>query len=143
VIAAPDKRTADILLDMLDKHLSISIKCQGYLDVFNGINITQTHNYIKINCYSFVEKACKKNLTSWMHTIPLTDNRPTPLPTDSTWLKKFKAAISSLDKTEQDWIAMATKLNYCGGVGELMWAHLPPRPCVHQCQIIPIKLPPS
>jgi hypothetical protein len=41
-IATPDKCTADILLDMLDDCLSIPIKCQGYLDMFNGVNVTQT-----------------------------------------------------------------------------------------------------
>ncbi len=56
-IAAQDKRTADILLDMLDDCLSIPIKRQGYLDMFNGINVTQICDYIKINCHSFIEKA--------------------------------------------------------------------------------------
>jgi hypothetical protein len=59
-IAAPDKRTADILLDMLGNHLSIPIKHQGYLDMFNGINVTQTRDYINFDCHSFVKKACKK-----------------------------------------------------------------------------------
>jgi hypothetical protein len=53
-IAAPNKRTSDILLDMLDDCLSIPIKHQGYLDMYNGMNVTQTHYYIKIDCHSFV-----------------------------------------------------------------------------------------
>jgi hypothetical protein len=77
---------------------------------------------MKINCHSFVEKACKQYHTSWMHTIPLMDNHPTPLPTDSNWLKKFNAAIRSPDKTEQDQLAKAMKLNYHGDIGELIWA---------------------
>ncbi len=36
-IAAPDAKTADILLDMLDKKLTIPIKRQGFLDKNNGI----------------------------------------------------------------------------------------------------------
>ena len=36
-IATSDPKTADILLDMLDERLSIPIKRQGYLDMFNGI----------------------------------------------------------------------------------------------------------
>jgi hypothetical protein len=32
---------ADILLDVLDDRLSIPIIRQGYLDMFNGINVTQ------------------------------------------------------------------------------------------------------
>jgi hypothetical protein len=120
--AAPDKRTANILLDMLDDRLSIPIKYQGYVNMFNGINITQTRNYIKVDCHSFVEKTCEKYLTSWMHTISLTDNCPAPLPTDQNWLKKFNAAIISSDKDKQDQLANAMKLNYHSGVSGLIWA---------------------
>ena len=46
-IAAPDAKTANILLDMLDDKLTIPIKRQGYLDMYNGIDISQTRDYIK------------------------------------------------------------------------------------------------
>jgi hypothetical protein len=45
-IAAPDARTADILLDMLDEELTIPIKRQGFLDMYNGIDVYQTRDYI-------------------------------------------------------------------------------------------------
>jgi len=41
-IAAPDAKTADILLDMIDDKLKIPVKRQGYLDMYNGINVLQT-----------------------------------------------------------------------------------------------------
>jgi hypothetical protein len=41
-IAAPDPRTADILLDMLDENLSMPVKRQGLLNMYNGIDVTQT-----------------------------------------------------------------------------------------------------
>ena len=40
-IAAPDTQTADILLDMIDNKLKIPVKCQGYLDMCNGIDVLQ------------------------------------------------------------------------------------------------------
>ena len=107
---------------MLDDCLSIPIKHQGYLDMFNGINVTQIHDYIKIDCYSFVEKACEKYLSSWIHTIPITDNRPTPLLTNQTWLKKFNAVVSSTEKDNQTCLAKEMKLNYHDGIGKLIWA---------------------
>jgi hypothetical protein len=120
-IATLDKHMADILLGMLDDRQSIPIKCQGYLDMFHGINVTQTCNCIKIDCHSFIEKACKKYLMTWMHTIPIMDNQPTPLPTDQNWLKKFNAAVGSSNKDDQDCLAKEMKLNYPGGVGEHIW----------------------
>ncbi len=96
--------------------------------MFNGINVTQTHDYIKIDCHSFVEKACEKYLSSWIHTIPITDNRPTPLLTNQTWLKKFNAAVGSTDKDNQARLAKEIKLNYCGGFGKVIWAMITCRP---------------
>jgi hypothetical protein len=46
-IAAPDQQMANILLDMLDNKLTMPIKCQGLLDMFNGVDVIQTRNYVK------------------------------------------------------------------------------------------------
>ena len=35
-IAAPDAKTADILLDLIDNKLKIPVKRQGYLGMYNG-----------------------------------------------------------------------------------------------------------
>jgi hypothetical protein len=68
-IAAPNEQTADILLDMLDDKLTIPIKRQGFLDMYNGIDVYQTRDYIKIACTSFVvDKCCDKYVETWMKT---------------------------------------------------------------------------
>ncbi len=100
-IAAPDAQTADILLDMLDEKLTIPIKQQGYLDMYNGIDIYQTKDYIKIACKSFVEKCSEKYLETWMKTYMMSSTRPTPLPLDPTWMKKFNTATGDPDKKLQ------------------------------------------
>ena len=53
-IAAPDAKTTDILLDMIDDKLKILVKCQGYLDMYSGIDVLQTRHYIKISVRSFI-----------------------------------------------------------------------------------------
>ncbi len=80
-IAAPDERTANILLDLIDDELSIPMKRQGYLDMYNGIDVLQTRDYIKISSKSFIDKICEKYLNSWMQNFTSTEDRPTPLPT--------------------------------------------------------------
>jgi hypothetical protein len=59
-IAAPNHHTTDILLDMLNEMLTMPIKRQGLLDMFNGINIVQTRDYIKIDCHTYIDKFCGK-----------------------------------------------------------------------------------
>ena len=53
-IAALDSHTADLLLDMLDDKLSIPIKRQGLLDMYNGIDVLQSRHYVKISCTSLL-----------------------------------------------------------------------------------------
>jgi hypothetical protein len=55
-IAAPDKRTANILLNKIDNELLIQMKWQGFLDMYNGIDVAQTWDYIKISCTTFIDK---------------------------------------------------------------------------------------
>ena len=51
-IACHDEQTAHMLLDIIDDHLSIPLKRQGLFDMFNGIDVTQTQDYIKIDCHT-------------------------------------------------------------------------------------------
>jgi hypothetical protein len=41
-LGAPNQRTANILINMLDQKLTMPIKQQGLLDMFNGVNVVQT-----------------------------------------------------------------------------------------------------
>ena len=58
-IAAPNELTANILFDMIDDKLTIPMKRQGFLDMYNGIDVIQTCHYIKILCTSYINKICK------------------------------------------------------------------------------------
>lgn len=73
------------------------IKQQGLLDMFNGINVAQTRDYIKIDCHTYVKKMCTKYMSTWLNKIPLSENRPTPLPSDGDWPKSFNAVTGPTD----------------------------------------------
>jgi hypothetical protein len=128
VIATPDSRTADIVMDLIDKKLTIPIKRQGYLDMYNGVDIIQTQFYIKINVKSFIEKTFEKHIATWMKTLYPTPNRSAPLPSDGDWLKKFNLASGNPDKAAQAQLAKRMQLSYRSGVGELIWAMTTCRP---------------
>ena len=55
---------ANILLDMIDNKLSIPMKWQGYLDMYNGIDVLQMRDYIRITCKTFINKIWDKYLNS-------------------------------------------------------------------------------
>ncbi len=51
-----------------------------------------------------------------------TEDRPTLLPTDPRWFKKFNAAVGDPDPKVQAKLAKKIQLTYQCGVGELIWA---------------------
>jgi hypothetical protein len=119
-IAAPDAKTSNTLMNMIDDRLKTPIKCQGHLDMCNGINVHQTHYYIKINLATYVNKIFEPYFATWMKTAYPTPARSTLLPSDPTWLKKFNVAIGDPDKKAQAQLEKSMQLNYCSGVGELI-----------------------
>ena len=69
----------------------------------NGIDIVQTKDFIKINVHSYIKKFCLKYEDTWVSKVPIAENRPTPLPTDPNWVKKFNLAIGpSESKAQKD-----------------------------------------
>ena len=127
-IAAPNEHTANVLFDMIDDKLTIPMKRQGYLDMYNGIDVVQTRHYIKISCTSYINKICDKYLQTWMRNYTSTDDRPTPLPSDPAWMKKFNAATGDPDPKVQTRLAKTMDISYRSGVGELIWAMTTCRP---------------
>ena len=127
-IAAPDAYTSDFLMDLIDEKLSEPIKRQGYLDLYNGVDIIQTRHYVKLNVKTFVEKAFAKHIETWMKTSYPTPNRSTPLPASDEWLKKFNSAIGNPDSKFQASLSKKMQLSYRSGVGELIWAMTTCRP---------------
>ncbi len=127
-IAAHDEKTADILLDLIDEQLTIPLKRQGLLDMFNGIDVVQTQHYIKVSCHTYINTFCEKYLDTWLGKTPITENRPTPLPTDPTRIKNFNAVVGSSDNEIQKELSNKMQIKYKAGVGELIWAMMTCRP---------------
>ncbi len=121
-IAVPDEHTANILLNLIDKELPIPMKRQGYLDMYNGIGVLQTRDYIKISTITFIKKIYEKYLSSWMNNFTTMTDWPIPLPLGPNWIKKFNAAIGDPDSNIQKKLATTMQLSYHCSVGKLIWA---------------------
>ena len=87
-IAAPDEHTANILFDMIDEELTFPLKRMGLIDLFNGINVEQTKDYIHISCSTYLDKIMERHTTSWLD-VNNRGTHTTPLSTKKTFLDKF------------------------------------------------------
>ena len=61
-VAAPSERIANILFDMIDEEITFPMKRMGLVTLFNGLDITQTREYIKISAETYINKIMPKYL---------------------------------------------------------------------------------
>jgi hypothetical protein len=121
-IATPNEHTANILLDMLDKKLTMLIKQQGLLDMFNCVDVTQTKHYIKLTAIHTSINSVPNTLTPGFTLSRPPQIKPTPLPTDSTWLKKFNAAVGPNNPQAQCNLKALMQIKYRGSISKFIWA---------------------
>jgi hypothetical protein len=95
-IASPDEKSSDMLMDLINDKLLEPIKRQGYLDLYNGVDIIQTRHYIKLNIKTFVEKVFVKHIETWMKTSYPTPTRSTPLPRMTNGSKSSIVPLATL-----------------------------------------------
>jgi hypothetical protein len=55
-ISAPSQCIANHLLDLIDDKLSIPMKRQGLVMLYNGLDILQTEDYIKVSCETYINR---------------------------------------------------------------------------------------
>ena len=120
-VAAPSKRIADILFDMIDDRLTFPLKCMGIVELFNGTGVLQTQDYIKVHCKTYLERIMQKHLDNWMQTHNMPD-RPTPLPTKQGFMESFLSAVGDGDPKVQADLAKEMKFTYRSGIGEIIYA---------------------
>ncbi len=99
-IACEHKSTANILLDMLDDKLMIPLKQMGLLDMYNGLDVIQTKDFIKITCTTYIERIPTKHLASWMKNFDVPTGYPTPLPGQESFMQSCVCVFLSSGRRE-------------------------------------------
>jgi hypothetical protein len=92
----------------------------GQLDLYNGLDVIQTCDYVKINCSTYLDKISLKHLSTWMKNFNVPTGRPTPLPGRELFIKTFLLAIGDPDHAHQDKLAKDMGFGYRSGIGELI-----------------------
>jgi hypothetical protein len=127
-ISAPSQRIANHLLDLIDDKLLIPMKQQGLVTLYNGLDILQTRDYIKMSCETYINRISNIHLAhDWMKAYLILD-RPTPLPTTVQFLKTLQTDKGDPDEKSQQTLAKKMGFSYQSGIGELVYAMVCCRP---------------
>ena len=126
-IAAQDITTAMTLIDRINAKMRIQIKTMGIIDRFNGLDIHQTRNYIKLTCEKYLHKAMTAH--KWVHEQPIAE-KPTPLPSDAAYIQTLESAPRPNTTAEQAALRKEMGFNYCQVIGGIIYPMMKCRPDV-------------
>ncbi len=87
-VAAPTEQIANRVFDMLDNCLTFPMKCMVLISLFNGLDIAQTADFVKILCSNYLDEVLQKHLSTWLLDHDLL-SQPMLLPTTKTFLTSF------------------------------------------------------
>ncbi len=124
-IAAEQQRHAEKLIDAINSKMRIQVKHLGVIDRFNGMDIYQTRNYVKLTCTKYLQKVVKNH--SALLNNP-TNILPVPLHADSTYIKQLEQA--AVPNTTQEKLTLKQKMgfNYRQIIGEVIFPTMKCRP---------------
>ena len=129
-VAVPSARIANLLFDMIDEQITFPLKPMDLVTLFNGIDIDQTGDYIKISCETYLDRIMEKYLDSPVN-LQLDDMskvKPTPLPNRPTFQKYFLTATGDPDPNIQLALTKEMGFRYRNAIGELIYAMVTCRP---------------
>ena len=126
-VACVDEDTAVEVIKAIDKEMTIDIKDLGRLQRYNGVDISQGQDFIKISNETYLDKIFEGH--PWMVTENnYISNKPLPMPSDNKYIQRLENA-TKLD-SEEDKRTLQHKMgfNYRQAVGELIYAMVTCRP---------------
>ena len=122
-ISTKDEAIANDIIQEIDSHMTIKVKPLGIIERFNGVDISQTKQYIKLSNRTYIEKILEgKNIndnTSHLNPIPMNEN--------PTYIKDIETT-TPLDADGLKNIEKEYGYSYRQAIGELLYLMITCRP---------------
>jgi hypothetical protein len=90
----------------------------GVIKRFNGIDILQTRDFVKISCETYIDKIVSHH--NWQHEVA--SNQPIPMRADSESLRKLELSKGPEDPVEAQALETEMGFSYRQAIGELIFA---------------------
>jgi len=124
-VASTDRKCAEQLIDDINNKMRIQVKHLGIIDRFNGMDIHQTRDYVKLTCTKYLQKVIKNHRTLLTEPVNIL---PVPLHADSNFTKQLEQA--PLPNTMEDKLRLKQQMgfNYRKIIGEVIYPMMKCRP---------------
>ena len=60
-IASPNKETAEAIIKEIGSYMKSPIKHEGLTEIFNGIDVDQTKDYIKLHSATYIDRVVERH----------------------------------------------------------------------------------
>jgi hypothetical protein len=121
--AAKQKQYTERLIQLINNKLQINIKLLGTITRFNGMDIHQTQNFIKIKGEQYLTKMIPRHPWISTNATPMT-----PLPSDSAYIQAIEQATPPSTNCEQSQLQQQMGFNYRRVISELLYPMVKCRP---------------
>ena len=88
-VAAVNEEDTHKVFDDIDDRLSMPMKRQGLITLFNGIDIFQSTYYVKMSVQTYIQKMATKYAGKWDKELEQMGNRPLPMLAREEFWRKF------------------------------------------------------
>jgi len=120
-IASDTLAVADFIISEIDKHVSTSNK--GIGTKYNGVDILQMRDYIKLYCESYIDKVLLSH--GWNEPGPNESSRHDMVPLSPDAVTRLQDLVGPLEGSkEHAELEKKAKFSYRGLLGELLYAFI-------------------
>ena len=122
-IACTDKEICERVITKIGKRLKVPLHQLGIVTRFNGVDVLQTKQYVKISSESFLNKVLDNH--DWHETIK--QHNPIPMRDDNTYQSSIETAERPTSPREAQRL-QEQFFNYRQAIGEAIYAMVTSRP---------------
>jgi len=125
-IACESESIAKSIIAKINSHMSVDIKYLGLLTRFNGVDILQTSDYVKIYNATYIDKILTGHQT-WMEPRHC-HNMPIPMKSEPQYSRHLESTSPPVTDKERYLLQKEMGINYRQAIGELIYAMVTCRP---------------
>ena len=125
-VGAENEKIAIAVINEIDKYMKIDIKDLGQLERYNGVDIIQGRDYIKLNNPTYLRKIIEEH--KWMIDERNTPKFPLPMIDDKKYIHSIDTATAPSNNLDKIKLQVEMNFNYRQAIGELIYAMVTCRP---------------
>ena len=125
-VACTDTNVSNKVIDLISAQLSAPMHKLGIINRYNGVDIRQTHDYIKIHTKTYLTKILTNH--GWLNDTYKSHVNPIPMKEDAAYQTILDRAEGPINETEKADLQQEMGFDYRNALGEALFAMITCRP---------------